>query len=179
MAYTIYLNKEYPYRPVKLSLISPQDFVWSLQYLHYKRKSCISFHFVFSKISEAQEWYMLIYQQLPNIVHYKKLIPSHVDIRLMDYNKSPPVVIRLPLQLLQYSQVDIPIEKLKSVLIQLLNRELSIPMEQLGNMKLCWQPETMHIPQLTIPWMNALNQLVIPSLIEQVNKRNDRVFRVY
>lgn len=167
------MNKEYPYRPVRLTLISPQDFIWSLEYLHYERKSWISFHFLSNKVSEAQEWYMLIYQQLPNIIYYKKLIPSYVDIRLVQQHESS-VLIRLPLQLLQHSQVDIPIENLKSVLMELLNKDLSIPVDHLQDIKLCWQPQHVDIPPLNIPWMNELTQLVVPPLIEQVHLLNKR-----
>lgn len=81
--------------------------------------------------------------------------------------QSSPVIIRLPLHLLQYSQVDIPVETLKKVLVQLLQQQQDIPTERI---KLCWQPQHLDIQHLNIPWLSELNKLVIPSFIEQVSK---------
>ncbi|KAG1046515.1 hypothetical protein G6F43_011002 [Rhizopus delemar] len=88
LAHTIYLNPQPPLRPVRLSLVSPLDCIWSLEYTHSKH--VISFHFQSCRLSDAKAWYQSIYQRLPT----KKPIPSYIDVTV---RKQPPTVIRIPL----------------------------------------------------------------------------------
>ncbi|KAG1156450.1 hypothetical protein G6F37_007593 [Rhizopus arrhizus] len=88
LAHTIYFNPQPPLRPVRLSLVSPLDCIWSLEYTHSKH--VISFHFQSCRLSDAKAWYQSIYQRLST----KKPIPSYIDVTV---RKEPSTVIRIPL----------------------------------------------------------------------------------
>ncbi|KAG0832683.1 hypothetical protein G6F19_006091 [Rhizopus arrhizus] len=88
LAHTIYFNPQPPLRPVRLSLVSPLDCIWSLEYTHSKH--LISFHFQSCRLSDAKAWYQSIYQRLST----KKPIPSYIDVTV---RKEPSTIIRIPL----------------------------------------------------------------------------------
>jgi hypothetical protein len=154
LAHVIHLNNQYPYRKVKLSLISAQDFIWCLEFLHYETKSLISYHFQSSSLSEARDWYMSVYRVLPCMTSCKKPIPPSVDIFVMLQTEiQQQIEIRIPLDVILNSNDDdtllnIRISDIKPVILTLfknngiyriLNGNSCDRSTTIDDFRLCWR----------------------------------------
>ncbi|GAA5816878.1 hypothetical protein MFLAVUS_010412 [Mucor flavus] len=151
LAHVIYLNNQYPYRKVKLSLISAQDYIWCLEFLHYETKSLISYHFQSSCISDAKDWYMSVYRILPSTISSKTSIPPFVDIFVMiQKEKEQQFVVRLPLYSLikndnhdEDTLLNICALDIKPVIWSLLEKNGMLNMLQqpttMNDIRLCWR----------------------------------------
>lgn len=193
LAHVIYLNNEYPYSRVNLTLISSRDFIWSLEFLHYESKRTISFHFQSRCLSEAQDWYMSIYHTLPTTTPAcKKPIPSSIDIHIIlnhQQHQHPSIKIRLPFEHILKSTkhdtlMNVRMEDIKPIIRLLLQREGLLHMIGWSNddTKLCWRIKVSSDVEDTsnqddsaliasgdrIEWITESTELIGPQLIEQV-----------
>ena len=159
LAHVIHLTNRYPFRRVKLSLVSAQDYVWSLEFLHYETKSLIAFHFQSSSLFQAQHWYMSVYRLLPCLLACKNPIPPVIDIFVLLEREQQqqqgtlhkPLVIRIPLDVIvkaseEDTQLNINIKDLKPVIWSLFKKKgwlslLSANEEHasLDQLRLCWR----------------------------------------
>ncbi|KAI8064272.1 uncharacterized protein B0P05DRAFT_476440 [Gilbertella persicaria] len=170
LAHIIYLDNQPPHRRVKLAMISTQDAVWSLEFMDRDTKCLIAYHFQSSHLSDAQAWYMSIYNLLPSTHYCKKPIPSYVDIHvLLEPNLlKEPLRIRLPLDYLTslYEHFDIRTRDMKPILLSLLekNEALSHINWKRKKLKLCWKHQTLNH---STEWVKEETSLISPSLIEK------------
>ncbi|RCH83645.1 hypothetical protein CU097_002606, partial [Rhizopus azygosporus] len=135
LAHIIYLLADPPLRPVRLSLVSPWDYIWRLE---YKCKHLVAYHFQCCQPSEAKEWYMFIYHRISNHQPHttcKKPIPLYVDVDVrLDEKQPSDVLIRIPLDYFReamYKQHHVEqnmcLRDVKSTLINLLYFDKVIP----------------------------------------------------
>lgn len=185
IAHVIYLNNKYPYRRVRLSLVSAHDYIWCLEFVHHQTKSIVSFHFQSASLSEAQDWYMALYHTLPALPACKKPIPAFVDIQVMI---DTPMQVRLPLDyVLKHTKqedtlLNIHIQDIKPVIRSLLQKdELLHTADWLRNdFRLCWRPMDVSNKRTStvitsgdrIEWLPENTVLIGPQLIEQVRYRH-------
>ncbi|CAO3612594.1 unnamed protein product [Mucor fragilis] len=178
IAHVVYLNNKYPYRRVRLSLVSIQDYIWCLEFVHHKTKSIVSFHFQSASLLEAQSWYMAMYHTLPALSACKKPIPAFVDIQVMI---DTPMQVRLPLDyVLKHTKdtlLNIHIQDIKPVIRSLLQKDdLLHTADWLRNdFRLCWRPIDVSNKRTSnvitsgnrIEWLAENTDLMGPQLIEQ------------
>lgn len=190
------MNNKYPYRKVKLSLVSAQDYIWCLEFLHYETKSLISYHFQSSCISDAKDWYMAVYHILPSIVSCKPPIPPFVDIFVMiQKEQEQQFVVRLPLgSIMENDELNMCALDIKPAIWSLLEKNGMLSMLQRTNkndLRLCWRKVSsssvygegaastlkssaisFHTPISgdQIEWVTKDTKLIGPELIEQVSK---------
>ncbi|KAI8641170.1 hypothetical protein BD408DRAFT_444503 [Parasitella parasitica] len=178
IAHVIHLDNTYPYKRVRLSIVSAQDCIWYLEFVHYETKSIISFHFQSANISDAQDWYMAIYYILPASPACKNPIPSFVDIHVMT---DTPIQIRLPLDYMfeqkKNTLLNIRIEDIKPVIRKLLQKDAFLRNVDWKNyeFRLCWRPANVSAKREAtvmtsgdqIEWLAENSELIGPQLIEQ------------
>ncbi|KAI9483253.1 MAG: hypothetical protein EXX96DRAFT_648013 [Benjaminiella poitrasii] len=195
LAHVIHLSNELPYRRVRLSMISPDDCIWSLEFLHHETKRLISFHFQSSTLTEAQAWYMAVYSALPDLpIPYKKPIPPFVDIRVIlpyEGNRHNDISIRIPLSL-NISHT-IRIQDLKPAILSLLQKNGLLcdwlNRHHASSFRLCWKRRKSRkqeeeeekekkeqerkksliqvVNQDPIEWLAESTELISPYLIEK------------
>lgn len=162
LAHVIYLNNQYPYRKVKLSLVSAKDYIWSLEFLHYETKSLIAYHFQSNSLSDSQDWYMSIYRILPPTIQCKNPIPPIIDIFIIlkrsEQQQSTfsqqPLSIRIPLDLIleslyhQDTLLNIKVSDIKPVIwnlfkkkgiLNLLAANSKDTQVNMNDLRLCWR----------------------------------------
>ncbi|CEP17660.1 hypothetical protein [Parasitella parasitica] len=178
IAHVIYLDNKYPYKRVRLSIVSTQDCIWCLQFVHYQTKSIISFHFQSTNLSDAQDWYMTLYYALPASPACKNPIPAFVDIQVMI---DSPIQIRLPLDYIllntKNTLLNIHIQDIKPVIRSLLQKDDLLRTAEwiYHDFRLCWRPVNALFKQETtvvtsgneIEWLTENVELIGPQLIEQ------------
>ncbi|CAO0800519.1 unnamed protein product [Mucor circinelloides] len=178
IAHVIYLDNKYPYRRVRLSLVSTQDYIWCLEFVHHQTKSIVSFHFQSASISEAQDWYMALYHTLPALPACKKPMPAFVDVQVMI---DTPMQVRLPLDyVLKHTKdtlLTIRIQDIKPVIRSLLQKDDMLHTADWlrSDFRLCWRPidvsnkrtGTVVTSGDRIEWLAENTDLIGPQLIEQ------------
>lgn len=161
------------YGHAKLSILSHTDYIWGLDYLHTKKKRPIAFHFQSSHLSEAQDWYMTLYQLL--LLHKTKMIgkaplPPFVDLIIPEMDH---FVIQIPLHALTDKQptssviYNIRMSDLKLTALRILEYKGIKPSNWVAdNVSLCWTLDS-HTEWVT----ESQNVLLVGSqLIEQKHK---------
>lgn len=94
-----------------LSLMSPNDFSWSLTSTRQK------FYFQTDSVSTSQQWYQSLYACLPS--QSKKPLPTIVDLNIPELS----VCIRLPIsKLMQLGEENIDLKKVRDNALVLLHR---------------------------------------------------------
>ncbi|KAI8876538.1 hypothetical protein K501DRAFT_338019 [Backusella circina FSU 941] len=161
------------YGHARLSILSPIDYIWGLEYLHTKKGRPIAFHFQSSHLSDAQDWYMTLHQLLflPKTKMIGKApLPPFVDIIIPEMEH---FVIHIPLDALVHGQqtsnviYNIRMHDLKLIALGMLEYKGITPSHWLAeNVSLCWTLES-HTEWVTEE-QNIL--LVGPQLIEQKHK---------
>ncbi|KAI9266074.1 hypothetical protein BY458DRAFT_512558 [Sporodiniella umbellata] len=157
LAHLIYFNPSPPLRPAHLSLVSPKDAIWSLEYTNDKHT--ISFHFQSSRLSESQDWYKQIYYRLPNTS--KKPVPTFVDISV-----KKETTIRIPLDYFRerykhgQTEFNLSPKEVKLAVFDLIQKELPTA----KNWKLVWTLNDYIEP------IDEKTQLIGCQLIEQYHQ---------
>lgn len=146
---------------MKLSLISPRDYIWSLEFNHYETKSLISYQFQSTNLSEAQDWYMSVYHVLPFNILCKNPIPPLIDIYVLLQREQQqqetlqqPLIIRIPLEMIlkashyEDTQLNINTSDIKPVIWKLFKKKGLLGMlnvygdnnkSSLSQLRLCWR----------------------------------------
>ncbi|KAI9266625.1 hypothetical protein BDA99DRAFT_27247 [Phascolomyces articulosus] len=164
LAHVIYLNPENSkrsskgYNSVRLTLVSPVDFIWSLQFRSYEDRN-VSFLFASRTIRESQTWYMALYRRPTTKT---TPIPALIDLYIPALDN---LQIRLPLADLDFQYSNVRIQHVIHCALTLLDRQSVKPEEwHCDNVSLCWRFGN----HTRFEWIPDNGYLLSPHLIEQV-----------
>ncbi|KAI8139288.1 hypothetical protein BJV82DRAFT_257555 [Fennellomyces sp. T-0311] len=165
LAHVIYLDsdalrkrKSKAYNPVRLALVSPLDFIWSLQFRSCEGRN-VHFLFAARTIRESQLWYMACYHRPTTKT---TPIPALIDLYIPALDN---LQIRLPLADLDFQCSNVRVYHVIQCILNILDRQGIKPDDwRYDNVSLCWCYEKKPLPE----WIPDNGYLMSPHLIEQV-----------